>query len=83
MSLNLIEEEEKMSFKFIGTELIKTPKRRGRPPVECKKEFRNVAVPLEVHQKIKELAELEDRTIAKQLKTLIESAHADAIEARL
>ena len=72
-----------MSFKFMEAELIKIPKKRGRPTVECKKEFRNVAVPLEVHQKIKELAELEDRTIAKQLKTLIESAHADAIEAKL
>ena len=72
-----------MSFKFMGAEFIKKPKKRGRPTVECKKEFRNVAVPFEVHHMIKELAELEDRTIAKQLKTLIESAHADAIEAKL
>jgi len=55
-------------------------KRVGRPRVDCKKQFRNVAVPIEVHHKIKKLAEIENRTIAQQLKTLIEQAHAKKVE---
>lgn len=49
--------------------------RRGRPPVQHKKEFRNVAIPLETHPKIKALAEAEGRTIAKQLQFLIDQSY--------
>jgi len=50
-------------------------KRRGRPRVEQKQRFVNVAIPADVHGKIKDLAFMENRTIARQLKTLIEQAH--------
>ena len=51
-----------------------TPK-RGRPPVDEKATFRNVAVPIEVYEMIRELAKMEDRTIARQLAVLIKTAH--------
>lgn len=51
-----------------------TPK-RGRPPVDEKATFRNVAVPMEIYEMIRELAKMEDRTIARQLAVLIKQAH--------
>tara|TARA_Y100001937_G_C6989216_1_gene271311 strand:- start:170 stop:385 length:216 start_codon:yes stop_codon:yes gene_type:complete len=51
-----------------------TPK-RGRPPVDEKATFRNVAVPIEVYEMIRELAGVEDRTIARQLSVLIKQAY--------
>ena len=50
-------------------------KRRGRPSLANKQQFRNVAIPLEVYHKIRELAAAEDRTIARQLKKVIERAY--------
>jgi hypothetical protein len=48
---------------------------RGRPKVDKKAAFRNVAVPLEIYDMIRELSKTEDRTIARQLAVLIKSAH--------
>ena len=53
---------------------------RGRPRVENKKQFRNVAVPMEIHFKIKALADLNQRSIAKQLQCLIEQSFKSNIE---
>lgn len=50
-------------------------KKRGRPPVEDKAAFRNVAVPIEIYEKIRELAKAEQRTIARQIAVLIQQAH--------
>ena len=49
--------------------------KRGRPPVDEKATFRNVAVPIEVYEMIRELAGVEDRTIARQLSVLIKQAY--------
>ena len=48
---------------------------RGRPKVADKATFRNVAVPLEIYDMIKELSRAEERTIARQLAVLIKNAH--------
>ena len=49
--------------------------KRGRPRAETPKKFRNVAVPLETHPKIKALADAEGRTIAKQLQQIIDASY--------
>lgn len=41
-----------------------------------KQEFRNVALLLDTHGRIKEIADAEQRTIARQLKIIIEREHA-------
>jgi len=43
---------------------------------ETRQEFRNVALMLDTHGRIKEIAEAEQRTIARQLKIIIEREHA-------
>jgi len=48
---------------------------RGRPRVEIKKQFKNVAVPRETHAKIMDLADLEGRSIARQLQFLIDQSY--------
>ena len=48
---------------------------RGRPRVEIKKQFKNVAVPRETHTKIMDLADLEGRSIARQLQFLIDQSY--------
>lgn len=48
---------------------------RGRPKVEKKAEFRNVAVPMDVYEMIRELSKQEDRTIARQLAVLIKESY--------
>ncbi len=58
-------------------------KQRGRPRVANKKQFRNVAIPLETYHKIKELALQEDRTIARQVKKVIEQAYENENEVHL
>ena len=58
-------------------------KRVGRPRVAQKRKFINVAIPTEVHGQIKDLAWMENRTIARQLKTLIERAHAEKVAGRI
>ena len=45
--------------------------KRGRPPVENKAQFRNVAVPLDAYNLLRSAAEKEERTIARQLGVLI------------
>ena len=51
--------------------------KRGRPPKEEdeKATFRNVAVPIEVYEMIRELAGMEDRTIARQLAVIIKQTY--------
>ena len=56
--------------------------KRGRPPVDEKATFRNVAVPMEIYEMIRELAKMEDRTIARQLAVLIKTAHQGALHDR-
>ena len=48
---------------------------RGRPRVEEKAKFRNVAVPMEIYDMIRDVAKKDDRTIARQLAVLIKEAH--------
>ena len=48
---------------------------RGRPKIEIKKQFKNVAVPKETHAKIMELADLDGRSIARQLQFLIDQSY--------
>ena len=48
---------------------------RGRPKVEIKKQFKNVAVPKETHSKIMDLADLDGRSIARQLQFLIDQSY--------
>ena len=57
-------------------------KRVGRPRVSQKRKFINVAIPTEVHGQIRDLALMENRTIARQLKTLIENAYAEKTAGR-
>ena len=57
-------------------------KRVGRPRVAQKRKFINVAIPTEVHGQIRDLAWMENRTIARQLKTLIENAYAEKTAGR-
>tara|TARA_Y100000004_G_scaffold149751_1_gene171784 strand:- start:36 stop:215 length:180 start_codon:yes stop_codon:yes gene_type:complete len=45
--------------------------KRGRPPVENKAQFRNVAVPIDAYNLLRSAAEKEERTIARQLGVLI------------
>ena len=49
--------------------------KRGRPRVEIKKQFKNVAVPRETHAKIMDLADLDGRSIARQLQFLIDQSY--------
>ena len=59
-----------------------TSNKRGRPRVEVKKQFRNVAVPKETHAKITDLAELDGRSIARQLQFLIDQSYKQKFENR-
>jgi hypothetical protein len=56
--------------------------KRGRPPVEEKAAFRNVAVPMEIYEMIRDLSKAEERTIARQLAVLIKDAYQDKFEGR-
>ena len=49
--------------------------KRGRPQVEEKAAFRNVAVPIEIYDMIRKLSKAEERTIARQLAVLIKDAY--------
>ena len=55
--------------------------KRGRPQVEGKAAFRNVAVPIEIYDMIRELSKAEERTIARQLAVLIKDAYLKKQEA--
>ena len=59
-----------------------TSNKRGRPRAEVKKQFRNVAVPKETHAKIMDLAELDGRSIARQLQFLIDQSYEQKFENR-
>ena len=51
---------------------------RGRPSKGGKElQFRTVAVPLEVYSQIQKLAEMEQRSIARQLAVIINNAHKE------
>jgi len=54
--------------------------KRGRPPVEVKAAFRNVAVPIEIYDMIRKLSKAEERTIARQLAVLIKEAYHRKLE---
>jgi hypothetical protein len=47
----------------------------GRPKVEEKAKFRNVAVPLETYEMLRHIADKEDRTMARQIGVLIRRAY--------
>ena len=47
--------------------------------VKEKAQFRTVAVPVETYEKLRHMAELEDRSIARQLKVVLER-YQDAYE---
>jgi hypothetical protein len=51
--------------------------KRGRPPVkdEQKAKFRNVAVPLEHYEMLRQISEEQDRSMARQLAVLIREAY--------
>ena len=49
--------------------------KRGRPPVDKKAKFRNVAVPLETYEMLREISDQEDRTMARQVAVLIKDAY--------
>jgi len=51
--------------------------KRGRPPVENKAQFRNVAVPLEAYDLLRSAADKEERTIARQLAFLIRNEYGE------
>ena len=44
-----------------------------------KQEFRNVALHLDTHSQIKEIADAEQRTITRQLKIIIQQKHEDML----
>ena len=44
--------------------------------------LQNVAVPMEIYEMIRELAKMEDRTIARQLAVLIKTAHQGVLHDR-
>jgi hypothetical protein len=45
-------------------------------------QFRNVAVPIEVYRLLRELAQVDDRSLARELAYLIKEAHAQIIGGR-
>ena len=51
--------------------------KRGRPPVDNKATFRNVAVPLDAYHLLRKVADSEERTIARQLAVLIRQAYGE------
>ena len=50
--------------------------KRGRPPVEKKAEFRNVAIPVDAYDLLRTVADKEERTIARQLAFLIRNQYS-------
>ena len=42
-------------------------------------QFRNVAVPIDVYDKLRELADFDDRSLARELAFLIKEAHAQIL----
>lgn len=49
----------------------------GRPKVEEKARFRNVAVPLETYEMLRQVADREERTMARQIGVLIRRAYEE------
>lgn len=45
-------------------------------------QFRNVAVPIEVYEMLRQLAQVDDRSLARELAYLIKEAHAQIIGGR-
>ena len=76
MSKNLTERKTKMfDYLIKNSPSRRTSNKRGRPRVEVKKQFKNVAVPKETHAKIIDLADLDGRSIARQLQFLIDQSY--------
>jgi uncharacterized protein YaeQ len=59
------------------------PVRKGRPRIkdDQKAKFRNVAVPLETYEMLREISDQQDRTMARQVAVLIKDAYLRKQEA--
>jgi hypothetical protein len=61
----------------IKTRIKRMANQVGRPKVEEKAKFRNVAVPLETYEMLREVADREERTMARQIGVLIRKAYEE------
>ena len=60
--------------------MLQTTKKEGQMKKDKEVKFRTVAVPNDVYKMIKQIAENQERTIARQLGVLIKKAHAEMKE---
>ena len=60
--------------------MLHTIKKEGYMKKDKEVQFRTVAVPNEVYKMIKQIAEKQERTIARQVGVLIKKAHAEMKE---
>ena len=60
--------------------MLQTTKKEGQMKKDKEVNFRTVAVPNNVYKMIKQIAENQERTIARQLGVLIKKAHAEMKE---
>ena len=60
--------------------MLHTIKKEGYMKKDKEVKFRTVAVPNEVYKMIKQIAEKQERTIARQVGVLIKKAHAEMKE---
>tara|TARA_R110001592_G_scaffold163681_4_gene397652 strand:- start:6425 stop:6613 length:189 start_codon:yes stop_codon:yes gene_type:complete len=60
--------------------MLQTTKKEGQMKKDKEVKFRTVAVPNNVYKMIKQIAENQERTIARQLGVLIKKAHAEMKE---
>ena len=60
--------------------MLQTTKKEGQMKKDKEVKFRTVAVPNKVYKMIKQIAENQERTIARQLGVLIKKAHAEMKE---
>jgi len=56
--------------------MLQTTKKEGQMKKDKEVKFRTVAVPNEVYKMIKQIADHQERTIARQLGVIIKKAHA-------
>jgi hypothetical protein len=55
------------------------PRKRRKPKMyEDKKDWKSVGIPGDVHEKLKEIAEIEDRPINRQLARIINQVYEDS-----
>ena len=60
--------------------MLQTTKKEGQMKKDKEVKFRTVAVPNNVYKMIKQIAENQERTIARQLGVLLKKAHAEMKE---